>query len=47
MGLPILADGFDASRLGIRNGDQPQWDLPTVMGQRNDVRRIQCQPRGR
>ena len=47
MGFPVLADRFDPACLGIRNGDQPQRDGAAVMSERDDVRRIQRQPRGR
>ncbi len=47
MGLAILTDRFDPACLGIRDGDEPQRDLPPVMGQRHDIGRIERQPRGR
>lgn len=47
VGRPVLAHRFDAARLGVGDGDEPQIDQPPVMGEPDRVGRIEREPRGR
>ena len=46
MGFAVLTNGFDPASLGISDGYKSQRNLPPIMGQCDNVRRIERQPRG-
>ena len=47
MGFPVLTDRFDPTGLRVGDGDKPQRDGATVMGECDDVRRIEREARRR
>ncbi|SUZ34100.1 hypothetical protein ROE7235_03882 [Roseibaca ekhonensis] len=47
VGRAVLADGLDAARPGVGDGDEPQIDQPPVMREPDRVGRIEREPRGR